>query len=129
MATVACNQQGSILRYCFSLYLLAFSFPLFFTFPPSLQAPPSFLPLLLNISTNHIDHSKYIVPNDNKQPPRRVLKRTPSGVFSWPSFVTDAHPQDVFVPFKSLVQVRATDTIRSVLWVCRRDRANVEAKY
>eukprot|EP00026_Physarum_polycephalum_P011375 Phypoly_transcript_11594.p1 GENE.Phypoly_transcript_11594~~Phypoly_transcript_11594.p1 ORF type:complete len:354 (+),score=33.19 Phypoly_transcript_11594:11-1072(+) len=56
-----------------------------------------------------------IAPDVNKQK-RAVLKRTPSAVFSWPSFVTEAHTQDVVVPFKSLVQVRATDTIRSVLW-------------
>jgi CBS domain-containing protein len=61
-------------------------------------------------------HQGNIVPDENKLQPKRGLKRSPSAVFSWPTFITESLTSDVMAPIKSLVQVKATDTIRSVLW-------------
>ena len=48
----------------------------------------------------------------------KEMKKSPSAVFSWPMFVTNSSSEAVMAPIKNVVQVRSTDTVRSVLWVC-----------
>lgn len=44
------------------------------------------------------------------------MKRSPSSVFSWPAFVNTSSTKDLVKPIQTLVQVRSTDSVRSVLW-------------
>lgn len=46
----------------------------------------------------------------------RGLKRTPSSVFSWPAFINTSSTKELEKPIKTIVQVRSTDSVRSVLW-------------
>lgn len=73
------------------------------------------------------DQQGNIVPEIKN--PKRVLKRTSSGVFSWPAFINQATTQDLVVPVKSLVQVRATDTVRSVLWCMIKNKVSCVPVY
>lgn len=58
------------------------------------------------------------MPQTQSQPHKPLgLKKSPSVVFSWPAFASNTRAEDVMDPIKNLVQVRSTDTIRSVLWV------------
>jgi len=54
------------------------------------------------------------------QPVRKLeikeMRRSPSAVFAWPSFINNASTKDIMQPIKSTVQVRANDTVRAVLW-------------
>jgi predicted transcriptional regulator len=45
------------------------------------------------------------------------MKKSPSSVFSWPAFVSNSSTKDVMNPLKNVIQVRSTDSVRSVLWV------------
>lgn len=59
------------------------------------------------------------MPQTQTQPHKSMgLRKSPSVVFSWPAFASNTHAEDVLIPIKNLVQVKSTDTIRSVLWVC-----------
>lgn len=63
------------------------------------------------------------------EPAKQPLKRSPSFVYSWPAFVNSTTCNAITVPIKGVVQVRSTDTIRSVLWTLIKNKVECVPVY
>jgi len=65
----------------------------------------------------NVDQQGNILAQSIKTLEIKEMKKSPSSVFSWPSFVNNSSAKDIMHPIKNAIQVRSTDTVRSVLWI------------
>lgn len=59
----------------------------------------------------------------------KTMKKSPSTVFAWPSFATTTKTEEIMAPMANIVQVRSTDTIRSVLWTLIKNKVDCVPVY
>lgn len=113
MTSVTTDQQGNIINDVFSFIFSSF-------FPRFSQI------FILFISFTYVvfDSCIHILTQGMKKLEIKEMKRSPSAVFSWPSFVNNKSVREIVQPItknglhpNGLVQVRSTDSARSVLWV------------
>ena len=71
----------------------------------------------MSVDSVHIDQQGNILAQGIKKLEiKKEMRKSPSSVFSWPAFANISMTKDIMTPLTNLVQVRSTDTVRSVLW-------------
>jgi len=63
-----------------------------------------------------VDQQGNIIARNDKSE-IKTMRKSPSSVFSWPNFINISVAKDIMQPIRNLVHVRASDSVRSALWI------------